>query len=130
MIGRVGHVGIIGAARVSGFAHLFNKAGSDGTAKGNIVVQRDALVWGVVYEINDAQLEKLDVIEGGYRRGSIGYALRSGEHGECWSYFAELIDDELMPTPEYLQHYVAGIREHDIPGEYLEEVMPDWYKNY
>ena len=127
LVRRVGEVRVAGVATLGGFEHCFNKKGSDGTAKGNVETVAEGCVWGVTYDIDHEQLARLDVFESGYRRDTAVVRLSSGLELEVICYRAVLLSDELEPTHEYLGHYVAGAREHDIPDTYLRTILPRWF---
>ncbi|HLT36829.1 MAG TPA: gamma-glutamylcyclotransferase family protein [Enhygromyxa sp.] len=117
---RVGPVVDLGRARCPGRRHAFSKLGRDGTGKGNIEVVRGELVWGVVYELESPQLERLIELEFGYRL--IELELET----TVLSFEALEPCPGLAPSREYLEHYVAGIREHQIPDAYLAAVLGEF----
>jgi len=125
---RIGEVRIVGAAHVRGYAHRFNKRGKDGTAKGNMLAEGEERIWGVLYEVDEGQLRALDGFEGGYQRRTVEVVARSGDLITSWGYVGFELDDSLEPTREYLAHYVAGAREHELPEPYLRQILPSWYR--
>jgi len=120
---RLGSVRDLGRARCPDRHHRFSKLGRDGTGKGNIEVASGALVWGVVYELGEAQLERLATFEFGYRATQL--QLIQAATGVV-SFEALAPVTGLAPTREYLEHYVRGIREHGIPEPYLNAVLRDF----
>jgi hypothetical protein len=122
LIDRVGSIAIVGAARLPDYQHLFNKHGSDETAKGNIQPRAGREVHGALYQLTGEQTTILDRYEGGYQRLWIEVA---GQR--ALTYEAVRLSDELEPTTEYLHHYVRGVREHGIPDHYLQAILPDWF---
>lgn len=123
---RVGAVRDLGRGRLAGYRHRFNKHGRDGTAKGNIVAEPGSEVQGVLYELTDAQLERLAELEGGYRR-----VLREVEHlgtGEMIAVvtFEAIAPVEgLRPNAVYLSFYEQGMVEHDLPVDYRERILAE-----
>ncbi len=120
LVERVGEVEVVGASRVAGWRHRFNKLGRDGTGKGNIE-RGDEHTWGVVYRVRLEQLARLDAYEGGYRRTAL--TARVGEGlVEVATYVGLRPGPSLAPADWYLEHYRQGIREHGLPDAWLAEV--------
>jgi len=92
--------------RKCGTANIFPEAGSE--------------VWGIVYELNDQDLNILDRFEDGYRREKIFVAARGdGQHPlEVLVYVAEKEDDAPLPNPEYKRLMVEGARHWQLPPDY------------
>lgn len=124
---RLGRVVDLGRARCVARRHSFSKLGLDGTGKGNIELADDALVWGVVYDIDPAQLERLAGIELGYRRIELDVELEMIGPTRTATFEALEPTPGLAPTREYLEHYVIGMREHGIPDAYLAAVLGSFY---
>ena len=98
----------------------FNKQSTDGTGKTNLVTQAEQQkVLGVLYELTEDQLKKLDGIEKGYVRIPITVDWRA-ETKEVQTYVAidSMINNELLPKASYLQLLIDGASEHDFPEEY------------
>lgn len=128
---RVGSVRDLGRARLNAYRHGFSKLGSDGTGKGNIErPQPDRLdgeqVWGVLYEIDERQLERLHDFEFGYRSRALEIRLDAGRRLSTVSYEALEPKPGLVPTPEYLEHYRQGMLEHGIPAGYVDAVLGEF----
>ncbi len=119
---RVGAVIVIGAALLHDYAHAFNKRGRDGTGKGNISPAPGQMVHGVLYRLERAQFERLAQFEGGYRRVELN--VRQREQALYAHSFQALAPVTfLRPTAEYVDYYVAGMREHDLPEDYQQRVL-------
>jgi hypothetical protein len=123
LVERVGEVGIVGVARLGHHQHRFSKLGADGTAKGNIEPVAGARALGVVYELSDAQFDRLAGFEGGYRRTSIEFtgAFARGP-APALTFVALRVIEGIAPSEAYLAHYQAGIGEHGIDPAYLAEL--------
>ncbi|HVH97760.1 MAG TPA: gamma-glutamylcyclotransferase family protein [Enhygromyxa sp.] len=126
--GRLGRVVDLGRARCAARRHRFSKLGLDGTGKGNIELAEAELVWGVVYELDAAQLERLTGLELGYRRVELEVELEMIGPVRTASFEALLPTQDLAPTREYLEHYVVGMREHGIPDAYLAAVLGEFHR--
>lgn len=123
---RVGPLIDHGWAMLHDFAHLFDKRGADGTAKGNVVRRPGSVVHGVLYELEPSQLEKLDRYEGGYARIEIEVNLHAGRiFALTYTAHAAQRAEGLEPARSYLDHYLRGAEEHRLPGEYLERILGD-----
>lgn len=120
---RVGQVRVLGRARLCAHRHRFSKLGRDGTGKGNIEACAGASVWGVLYELDHAQLAQLDDYELGYRGLELELELDDRRSVLACSYAALKIVPTLTPTRAYLRHYLTGMREHAIPPDYRDEIL-------
>lgn len=117
LVQRVGPVRVLGRARLEGYRHSFSKRGNDGTAKGNVERAVGAAVQGVLYALEPAQLEHLRSFEGGYRQVEFEVLREDGERVRAASFEALALVRGLEPTPAYLEHYSAGMREHGLERE-------------
>jgi gamma-glutamylcyclotransferase len=89
-----------------------------GTA--NIFVDKDAEVWGIVYAINDEELNILDGFEDGYQRANVQvYAASDGIDAiEVFVYIAPREDQPPCPNPEYKRLMLEGARHWKLPSAY------------
>lgn len=89
-------------------------------------------IWGVVYEIDDRDVGKLDVSEG-YRPGREKNSYRRHEclvllDGDkkrpltANSYFGDPQPDPPLPNSEYKQLIVLGARHWHLPEEYVRDL--------
>jgi hypothetical protein len=113
-------------ARLQGYALRFHKRGRDGSGKCDawrIESGADEL-WGVVWEVGEPDLERLDVVEGsGYRR--VELSVRSGEDAlEVQTYVARdsWIDPALRPFEWYRDLVLAGALENGLPGWWRAQI--------
>ena len=104
----------------------FHKISRDGTGKCNIFLTNciEDHVLGVIYEIDDKDIEVLDRIEGkGY-----GYASKvvdiefNGVIIGATSYVATNIDESLEPFDWYREHVLRGAIENGLDSEYIEMI--------
>lgn len=108
---------------------------SNNCAAADIVRKRDSKVWGVVYDISDYLVERasakqrgrksLDEIENegkNYRRIWIKVVNESGKIVEATTY--EVINKckGLKTSREYAEHIIKGLKEHNIPKDYITKV--------
>lgn len=89
-----------------------------GTA--NVFPAHGQEVWGIVYEVNDADLAILDTFEDGYRRETI--SLLPAEKGQppldAVVYVAEIEQNVPRPNAEYRRLMVDGARHWQLPTTY------------
>jgi gamma-glutamylcyclotransferase (GGCT)/AIG2-like uncharacterized protein YtfP len=116
MESRVPEARDLGRAVLRGYRFACNKIGRDGTAKANLVPAPGELVWGVVWELDDAGLRALDRFEGGYWREEVSAELSDGTTLACVVYRSDLVADDLLPSPDYVAHVVRGARSHGLPA--------------
>lgn len=115
-------------ARLDGYSIAFNKRGSDGTGKANIVPYRTGVVWGIVYRCSPSALDEMDIHEGvhsgHYRRTRVRVRTDDGDEIEAITYVAgdSFVDDSLVPADEYLRTILQGARDHGLPDTYIHEI--------
>ncbi|GBC95531.1 hypothetical protein HRbin16_01321 [bacterium HR16] len=104
---------------------VFNKLSRDGTGYANIQPKRDGIVYGVLYQLTEEELKKLDESEGvpkHYRREKIEVVLIEGGKVEADTYIAVRIQDGLRPRADYLKRIIEGAKEHGLPGDYIQKL--------
>ncbi|GIW32793.1 gamma-glutamylcyclotransferase family protein [Meiothermus sp.] len=115
-------------ARLDGYRLAFNKRGSDGTGKANIVPDGGATVWGIVYLCRPDALREMDehegVAGGHYARYGIRIRLDDGDELDAVTYVAgkAFIDDSLTPSARYLATILDGARQHLLPDDYIRSI--------
>jgi cation transport regulator ChaC len=125
---RTGSIREAKRARLDGYRLAFNKRGSDGTGKANIVPDSGRTVWGVVYRMSPAALAKMDKYEGvaggHYSRRAVRVRCESGDDRDAVTYVAghAFLDDSLTPAQNYLQKILQGARGHHLPEDYIREI--------
>jgi hypothetical protein len=109
-------------AKLSGFALTFDKLSKiDGSGKANVQPSKNDMVWGVLYEVSEADLELLDRGEGGgYRRQRVTVNT-SDAAVSAWIYTAvkPKRSGAIKPHAWYLRFLVEGAREHGLPAHYI-----------
>lgn len=78
-------------------------------------------VWGIVYEISQADLAILDGFEDGYRRKILPVYYGVGEERalEVLIYIAEIEKNVPLPNAEYKRLILEGARHWQLPAAYL-----------
>ncbi len=111
-------------ARLPGHILRFNKhRHTDGSGKGNIVATGNAQdeVWGVIFEIADADRKPLDDSEGGYDPVTIDVVTAAGWR-PVLTYVAKphRMNDGLKPYTWYKEFIVRSAKEHGLPAAYIQ----------
>ena len=113
------------AAVLPGHHLLFNKKSTDDkSGKANVAAHVGSDVWGVLYTIPDADLDKLDKGEGGYRRVRLSLRLMDNTSTDAWVYVAKKPkhDPALRPYTWYKRFLVEGAHEHALPADYIRKL--------
>ena len=118
----------LGRARLPGYALRWHKLGRDGSGKCDIEPTEapgDA-VWGVLYEIDLADKDHLDDVEGlgvGYDEQAVRVQTNTGV-SDALTYKArpDKIDPRLQPLAWYKAHVLHGATEHGLPDEYVRRI--------
>jgi len=101
----------------------FRKRSEDGSGKADVVRSRShvARVWGVLYDVDEQGLARLDTGEKGYRRRRARVLLRNGRHARVWIYVSarNQRDKSLRPYTWYKHFLVEGAKEHQLPKSYV-----------
>jgi gamma-glutamylcyclotransferase len=121
------------AAAVLGVCELprhelrWHKRSRDGSGKCDVVQANDPteVVYGVLYEIPLGERPALDRTEGlgdGYEVKNTEVAFK-GAPRMASIYYATDIDPSLKPYTWYKAIVVAGAKEHNLPGTYIERLV-------
>jgi len=114
-----------------GYELSFSKRSQDGSGKATISVSvaPESRVYGVVFEIDEADMGKLDRLEGrgrGYDRvDSFNVATRADAAPlSVTTYVASprSVDQKLKPYEWYLGLVLAGAKQHRLPAEYIQSL--------
>ena len=113
----------IGTASLSGHVLAWHKRGADGSGKCTICAtgSRADGVWGVLWEIEEVEMARLDAVEGpGYERVEV-VVTTANQKMTAFTYLAREshIDPTLRPDTAYHALVVAGAREHGLPAAWI-----------
>lgn len=114
----------LGVATLQSHQLRWHKSSKDGSGKCDVIagVSPETVVYGVLYEIAQAEKHKLDTAEG---LGN-GYAERrvelqcDGKPVLATLYYATNIDANLQPYSWYRHLVIAGARQHGLPDDYVK----------
>lgn len=106
----------------------FHKRGADGSAKANALYTGDTAdtVHGVLFEINENELQNLDRAEAGYERSSLNIDDVYGtgpSQADVYRAKPESITETLLPFDWYLQLVITGAHEHGLPDDYCAQLQ-------
>ena len=115
----------LGPARLPGYRLDFTRYSTNfhgGVA--DVVPDAEAEVWGVLYEVEESDLERLDEHEGvpvAYRRGAVSVIDDDGREREAVVYLANRTG-RFTPRKEYMDFLLRGAREQGLPQEWLRHL--------
>lgn len=120
---RVPSARVIGIGILRSHQLVWHKISIDGSGKCDVIASDapDAVVYGVVYAIDQTQKAKLDRAEGlgnGYDERQVVVEV-GGEPFVANMYYATRTDPALKPYRWYRAHVLAGAYEHKLPPEYI-----------
>ncbi|MFT4256152.1 MAG: gamma-glutamylcyclotransferase family protein [Pseudoxanthomonas sp.] len=110
----------IGRACLPGHRLTFDKVSRDGSGKCAFVPAQNSRVEGVLWEIPDVELPKLDRMEGaghGYERDTVTVTLVDGGQCDALTYRATECEPGLKPYDWYLALVKAGAEQQGLPDE-------------
>jgi gamma-glutamylcyclotransferase len=111
----------------------FNKISSDGSGKTNIVDSENNVVLGVLFEVDEKDIMKLDAIEKGYEKQDVTVLGTDGQQIHTFTYVSAQTKDGLKPYDWYLNFLIEGAEENKLPKDYVDylrgfESVPDTRK--
>jgi len=120
---RVGSVRAIAIGFLADHRLVWTKPSDDGSGKCGVVPSDDPAdtVWGVLHELDELDLPKLDRFEGGYVRRQV---VVRGDGGDVHAaaYFPGRLDPERRPYSWYKRLVIAGADEAGLPAEYIAQL--------
>lgn len=117
---------VVGIGTLSGHRLAFHKAGSDGSAKCDIMESPADRVIGVLYQIDRDEKLILDRCEGlnrGYAEKIVTLAAESGDVISASTYYATQLDPGLKPYQWYKRHVLEGAMEAGLPRAYIRQIQ-------
>jgi len=126
LLARLPNAKRVGTAILKGYELTFDMFFSDGSGKCSIqkTDKADALVYGVVYEVNADEKLILDEIEGpGYDCVDITVELLNGQTIDTHCYIANTHDEDVLPYDWYVKHVHRGALEAGVPKAYSDAIL-------
>jgi len=118
----------VSSAKPLGFAKFLNKRlvcnkkSDDGSGKANLEKAAGDTAWGVLYEMDSAELGKLDDYEKGYKRVSLDVETEQGALESAWVYISSKLTDDPRPYEWYKELMINGALEHHLSSFYIERL--------
>lgn len=127
-------VKLIGPAQLTGHRICFpRRSPVRGCAVASVESHADSIVWGVIYELDDEDVSRLDAREGydPVNPSAINRYLRidvSVQHPpktttKAMTYVAVPDDTNGRPSAEYMKHIIGGAVAHGFPDDYVQMLM-------
>ena len=118
---------LISKGSLSGYRLTFNRFSSGwGGGVADVIQDQGSKVWGLVFELSDTDLERLDRYEGYhkdwtnlYERWKAVIDTHNGQICDVWVYTVVEKQKFVKPTPEYLQIIKDAAVKWNFPKAYL-----------
>ena len=114
---------LVGPARLPGHRLAFSRYSRQRRGGStDIVPDPEGEVWGVLYEVSDADLEALDRSEdvpAAYRRLTVVVEDAEGRERQAVTFVANRTGD-FLPHPDYLRLIVEGAEARGLPPHYVD----------
>lgn len=123
---RVSSAKPLAAIEIPNHKLTFHKISKDGSGKCNLWEKKGAVAYGVMYEMERGDLDKLNEIEG-FGKGYRLYQTKVMQDGHLYIpliYIAETacIDTTLSPYDWYRDIVLAGAMHHQFPADYIDGI--------
>jgi len=123
---------VVGPARLPGYRLAFSRYSRQRRGGSADIVpacpagrpDAEAEVWGVLYEVSDADLDTLDRSEdvpAAYRRETVVLVDAEGRERQAVTYVANRTGD-FLPHPDYLRLIVEGAEARGLPQEWIRHL--------
>ena len=123
---RVASARALGNGRLDGYVLTFNKiSDKDGSGKCGIVKSPGNHVFGMLFDVDEAEKKLLDRIEGlgyGYNQKTVKINRDSGGVLRAYTYIPTAIDALLRPFSWYKRHVLEGAKEANLPPWYVDRI--------
>ena len=127
MCERVSSAVLRGPAQLNDHRLTTDKISIDGSGKANLRAESNAVVWGVLYEIDRADWRVLDNVEVRYSRVRVQVLTADGRSLDAQTYVSSATDPALVTFDWYKQLMVEGARDHGLPAGWIAtlEALPE-----
>ena len=116
-------------AVLPGYRLVFTRRSGEDTGTADVTPDPAGRVWGVVYDLTDADRQRLDSREGAVQRAYRPKEVLVHPHGDIEQRVMVLtytISDPAgshqPPSREYLTHLLGGARRWGLPADYIAEL--------
>jgi cation transport regulator ChaC len=122
---------LIGSAQLANHRLCFpRRSPVRGCAVASFEPHKGGVIWGVVYELDDDDIRRLDEREGfdpvnpsainRYCRVDVMVQRSTGERLEAVAYLAVPEENPGRPSADYMKHIIDGAMAHSFPDDYIE----------
>ena len=121
---RINSANIISSGTLENHKLMFHKISDDGSGKCDAFFTDNPTdnIYGVIYSINEKDLDKLDIFEArghGYEKKPVVIKRFNGNEVKAFTYYATDIDEGLKPYTWYKYHVLHGAVENNLPPDYI-----------
>lgn len=109
-------------ATASGYEFTYNKKGADKTAKANLKSSTEGQVYGVCFEIDEEDFNKLDGYEKGYEKCCIKLRI-NGKDEIADTYISSITDENIAPSDEYKNLVLWGAKYWGLEEQYVSSYL-------
>jgi len=104
-------------AFLPGYDLAFDK---EGMGRGNPNLRRGKGVWGVIYDLSEEDVRRLDRVSPKYSRREVEVIV-DGERVRAWVYVAkpEYVKEGLEPDRSCVERMIRGAKFHGLPEDYV-----------
>ena len=110
----------LGRAKLPSKRLVCNKKSKDGSGKANLIDNTGDTVWGVLYEVDPAELNGIDRVESSYTRIILELIIDQDSSVEAYVYVSSELIDDARPYDWYKKLVIKGAREHQLPASYVQ----------
>lgn len=110
----------VGLGRILNKKLVCNKRSRNSSGKANLEDSQGDVVWGVLYEMDSPDLDRLDKAEGGYQRTTMYVQTDKDKSVPAEVYISTELTPEAIPYDWYKKLLVCGAQEHQLPEDYIE----------
>jgi len=97
-----------------------NKRSKDNSGKANLEDSPGGVVWGVLYEMDSSDLNRLDEVEEGYQRTTMNAQTDENKFVAAEVYISTELTPKAIPFNWYKELLVSGAQEHQLPEDYVK----------
>ncbi len=117
---RISTVKFYGIGYIKDTRMICNKRSKDGSGKANILRSPGDVTWGVLYEIDESMLKRLDEFERGYNRQLVEIYTEKDLHVTAETYTSNTLTEHPVSYDWYKELILHGADEHKLPQSYRE----------
>ena len=110
----------LGRAKLPSKRLVCNKKSTDCSGKANLIDSTEDTVWGVLYEIDSAELDNLGRAERNYTLKSLDVITDQDSLVKAYVYVSSELTEDARPYDWYKELLIKGAREYGLPASYVK----------